>query len=218
MPQDVYDRRNGTVIDAQAKAAEKAVEVARAHGAIGALATTARTSHADASAVKPFYDAVVDLLSKALVAIRTARGAAPNSAVLDTHETNVNAAMTSFMTQGPVISAKKPTSTLAPGTMTEDEILEMGHETAKEPVKLIKHSDKPNKRPADGALVRTKHVKLVNGIVWVAIKENVTFREGTPPGWEGGKLAAGYPTGDSAIPADPAMGTADVEGYHQLHS
>jgi len=112
---------------------------------------------------------------------------------------------------------KKPTSTLAPAGMSDDEVLQMGHETAKEPVRLIKYGGAANQRPPNNALVRTKHLKLANNVVWVAIKENVTFVDGAVPAWTGGRLAAGYPTADTAFPPDPAMGTTDVEGYHQLH-
>jgi hypothetical protein len=122
--------------------------------------------------------------------------------------------LTQFQQQGPAVSGKK-VSTLAPVAWSDDQILAAGHETAKVAPTLVNHPHSPA-RPANLAMIRTKHQKLIDGVAWVAIKAGVRFTDGALPSFSGGDMTSSFPTQAGAIPADPPAGKADDDGFHVL--
>jgi hypothetical protein len=176
-------------------------------------ADVASASPDNATAVKAFVDGVDDLFAATKACVMAAK-------MLDAKEVAkaiqgdlavFNTAIDSFELKGPVISGKK-VSTIAPEAWTDDDVLKAGHETALVTPTLV---DTPN-RPADNAKIRTKHQKVVNGVAWVAIKADVTFKDGNPPSFVGGQMTSSFPTQKDAIPAPPAPNTKDDDDFYVL--
>ncbi|KAA3659663.1 MAG: hypothetical protein DWQ04_21645 [Chloroflexi bacterium] len=116
-----------------------------------------------------------------------------------------------------MLSAAK-NSTLAPAGMSEDAILQAGDQTAAVPATLIR--DRPNNNnPPNGTQIETKHQLIINNVVWIAIKENVTFNRPPPPAapvLTNGQLSSSYPTNMNVIPPDPVHPAQDAEGFSTI--
>ena len=120
-----------------------------------------------------------------------------------------------FQTKGPKLSGKK-SSTLAPSTMSEDDILIAGDQTAETQATLIRY-ESTNNIPVSGTQISTMHQKIIHNIVWIVLKDNVTYtKSGGSPTLTGGKVTSSFPTSDTAIPADPVIGIANGLRYGPL--
>lgn len=185
--------------------------------AVLAAAPNAAANVNSATATKPFVDAISDLFASA----RSLVDAADQCAFGRDVSTAVRSALAElrrleadFEQNGPVLSVKK-NSTLAPNGWTDDDILRAGDETAAVPATLIRHRTS-NNAPADGDIVETKHQKLIQGMVWVVMKGNVTFRLGPPPTLVGGAVISSYPTNGTLIPPDPIHPNKDADGFSAI--
>jgi hypothetical protein len=183
--------------------------------AVTAAAQQAALQPADTGRVRTFADAVDDLVANARSAAAAAKVvAAALGPQMPTQALALTAAADQFAQFGPAVSTKK-VSTLAPAAWSDDEILQAGHETAQVTPTLVSHAGSPA-RPGNGAQIRTKHQKVVNGVAWIAMKDGVTFTDGAPPTFAGGRLISSFPTQSAAIPAPPAPNTADDDGFYVL--
>lgn len=198
--------------DAQAAAAAALVQLLLHAGTVRGVAGAAAASPTSGGAVKPFIDSMSDLLASmnALVVATTAvdpgAGAVAQAAL--------TAIRDRFESRGPALSVKK-NSTLAPAGMTDDDVLRAGDQTAATPATLIR-DDATDNAPADGAQIDTKHQLLINNVVWVVMKSNVTFHTGHPPTLTGGTVISSYPTSLTAVPADPVHPAKDTDRFSTI--
>jgi len=195
---------------------QTSVGAARAAAAAAAAATT------NATALGPFVEAMDNLCNQAQTLLRAAVLAETNTG------TTAGAAalaalgllIANYAATGPKLSAKK-NSTFAPAGMSDDDILKAGDLTAAIPATLIRDRGRNGSTTsghtfADNTQVDSMHQRLAGGIVWVAVKEGVTLRIGHPSTLTGGRLTSSYPTGLTAIPADPAAGVPNADGFAPL--
>ena len=152
-----------------------------------------------------------------LVAARAAATNTINPTVVNAAIAQLALDIQQFHQNGPVLSTAKQ-STLPPPGMSEDEMLKAGDLTAAVPATLIRDRANHN-NPPDGGLVETKHQRLSNGVVWVAMKENVTFnRPALPlmPTLAGGNVSSVYPTSMNVIPPDTVHPAEDTDGFSTI--
>ena len=184
-------------------------QVAR-HAVAATAAAADAAAHPDiASDVKPFIDAMSDLFASANAVLKNANQIDP--AVASRGVAALNAAIANFESTGPVLSAKK-NSTIAPNSWTDDRVLRAGDQTAQVSPTLIRQ-DNTNNNPVDGSSVETKHQAVIDGIVWVVMKADVTFHQGPPPTFTGGRIISSYPTTDTVIPSDAVHPNKDADRF-----
>ncbi|MEA5519971.1 DUF4157 domain-containing protein [Limnoraphis robusta] len=195
------------------------VRVGVAHGQfLNHLATVNLTAPAasgnpnDATQLRPFIDAMSDLFASADALIGAGIPLVPavaNPALLAFQNIQTN-----FAQNGPVLSVKK-NSTTAPAGWSDDDILRAGDQTAAQPATLFRHRAFVN-NPPNNTPVETKHQLVIRGMVWVVIKNNVTYTT-PPPTVNGGTLISSYPTNLIAIPPDPVYPAQDGDGFCHIH-
>jgi hypothetical protein len=167
--------------------------------------------------VRAFVDGVDDLVQKALAIAKVAGTVGRIKKGLESRVTALNAAQQYFAQHGPAVSTKK-ISTLPPDTWSDEKVLATGVSVSRQPTRLFARNTKPSgTRPADGELVRTKHQAVVEGIVWVAIKDDVRFTD-ADSSFSGGKISSSFPTGQENLPPDPADGHADGDGFYVMRA
>jgi hypothetical protein len=218
MPQHIKDARKASydkaLVDLQSAIAQLQVSMT----AVNNTATDAAANPADASKVSPFADNVKDMFANAdaiVSAIRALEGATGSKAgEADKAKAILETLKTQFQTDGPMFSAKK-NKTLAPNGWTNDQILLAGDQTASEPATLIRDRVNSN-APVHGATVQTMHQKMIGGVMWVVIKDGVTYTT-PPPTLTGGTVTSSYPTQGTSIPTDPIVGDTNDEGFGPLH-
>lgn len=203
-----YQKKKDAYDDAHAAA----VAAYGAHAALAAAAVAAAPNAAahpnNASHVKPFIDAISDMLAgidalvRATTVVDPGAGAIASAAFL--------AIKNRFESQGPVLSMKK-NSTVAPNGWTDDQVLAAGDQTAAVVPTLIRRD--PDNNPNTGDQCETKHQLVINGIVWVVMKEQVTIDRGPPVTFTGGRVISSYPTSASVVPADAVYPAKDADRF-----
>lgn len=179
---------------------------------VRSAATAAAAAPTDASQVKPFIDAMADLFACMNALVIATNGVDPTSGAAALAAFTVF--KTRFETRGPVLTVKK-NSTLAPTTMSDDDVLAAGDRTAATPATLLRHDPSDN-TPANGARVQTKHQLVYNNVMWVAMKDDVTFNSGPPPTLTGGTVISAYPTSMTSIPPDPVHPAKDADRFSRI--
>jgi hypothetical protein len=209
--QTFHTNRVNSFMDARTRVVNGDAAVQAAVVQIRILATNAAANPTNAATVRLFTDAVTDLVIRARQTASAAKELAKTvNAQMQTQAQALDAGVTAFDQFGPAVSDKK-TSTLAPATWSDEDILAAGAETAAETPLLVDQAARPN----TGDHIRTKHQKVINNVVWVAIKRDVTFTDGAVPTFTGGVQTSSWPLGVSVIP--PAVnGVADGDGFYPL--
>jgi hypothetical protein len=163
----------------------------------------------DAGVVRGFTEAVSDLVIRSRQTASAAKELARTvNAQMQAQTQALELALAAFDQFGPAVSDKK-SSTLAPATWGDEDILRAGAETAAETPQLVDQAVRTN----TGAHIRTKHQKGINGVVWVAIKRDVTFTDGVVPTFSGGVQTRSWPLGVGIIPA-ATNGVAESDGFY----
>lgn len=195
--------------------ASNLTNVDTAHGAVAGLYAAAVTAAGlsaatpnDVALRKAFVDSVLALVARADSTCSTAKTVTGAAAINNAQETtDLATAKALFQTHGPAFSDVKQ-STIAPAAWTDDQVLDAGHQAIMQPAVLVNPDNPPN-----NSVVRTKHQAVVGGVLWVAIKERVTFTN-VPPYFAGGEMTSSWPTAGTAIPAAPGPGVADPDSFY----
>lgn len=200
-------RRNHALLSTNVAFGQIAGLAAAVQGVVGPAAA----APGSAAAVKPFLEAMSDLLASAQALMDGAGLVDPTGTA--TAAANLGAAITAFEANRPVLSTKK-ISTLAPPGWSDDDILRAGDATAQVPATLIRHRASGN-APASGQRVETKHQRVIQGIAWVVMKDDVLFTT-PPPTLTGGKVTSSYPTSAGVIAPDAVHPAQDADGFSTI--
>ena len=215
--------RQDAIDKGQVAIGQFAGHVSAARAAANALVAGGDPGHATRAAA--FVDAVQDAKASAkailtatteLLKIANLANITPANRTAVTQASKaVDSDFAAFETNGPVMTRPKD-STLAPARMSEDEVLALTDGVAATPATLFR--DRPsNNAPADGTLVSTKHQSVNEDILWIAMKDNVTYRNVPAVTLTGGSVTSFYPTMHETVPSDPAGTGQDLDGYSTVH-